>query len=311
MASARTGWIVGRYDRDPAQLLEDTPRCVTGLTVGRPARTRSSPLMRLFGTLTSTDQARIRCTKSRGRVTPQRLCRWSASFQVWSGRARPSSMHGHGARVPVDGDGGAAGDGQCGLSGTDTTQGIPSSRDTRDTRLPGGLVKRVAVAEAESTRCPGTAHALGSVRNVIDVADLFEPLRRDPAAAEILVDFDGTQAPVVRDPAAAEPWAGVPELLDELARRQTIVVVVPGRPVAFLAARLPRSLLLAGVYGLRGATRQARGQFLVDAPAAEEVRQRQQPVVPESDHLSEGERSDGRFPDVGCVRQLFEDQGVP
>jgi len=43
--------------------------------------------------------------------------------------------------------------------------------------------------------------------------------------------------------------AGVPRLLAELARRYAVVAVVSGRPVAFLAARLPASVLLAGLYG--------------------------------------------------------------
>jgi trehalose 6-phosphate phosphatase len=44
--------------------------------------------------------------------------------------------------------------------------------------------------------------------------------------------------------------AGVPRLLAELARRYAVMAVVSGRPVAFLAARLPASALLAGLYGL-------------------------------------------------------------
>ena len=43
---------------------------------------------------------------------------------------------------------------------------------------------------------------------------------------------------IVADPALAEPLAGIPELLGELARRYKCRCR-PGRPVAFLAARLP------------------------------------------------------------------------
>ena len=43
--------------------------------------------------------------------------------------------------------------------------------------------------------------------------------------------------------------AGVPRLLAELARRYALVAVASGRPAAFLAARLPASVLLAGLYG--------------------------------------------------------------
>jgi trehalose 6-phosphate phosphatase len=83
-----------------------------------------------------------------------------------------------------------------------------------------------------------------------DTGDPLAPLRRDPATAGIFSDFDGTLSPIVDDPELAEPVAGVPGLLAELARRYAVVAVVSGRPVAFLAARLPASVLLAGLYGL-------------------------------------------------------------
>ena len=56
--------------------------------------------------------------------------------------------------------------------------------------------------------------------------------------------------------------AGVPRLLAELARR------AQGRPVAFLAARLPASVLLAGLYGLAV---QRHGERQID-PEAERWR---------------------------------------
>jgi trehalose 6-phosphate phosphatase len=83
-----------------------------------------------------------------------------------------------------------------------------------------------------------------------DTGDPLAPLRRDPATAGIFSDFDGTLSPIIEDPELAEPVAGVPGLLAELARRYAVVAVVSGRPVAFLAARLPASILLAGLYGL-------------------------------------------------------------
>ena len=84
----------------------------------------------------------------------------------------------------------------------------------------------------------------------LDSGDPLAPLRRDPATAGIFSDFDGTLSPIVDDPELAEPLAGVPALLAELAQRYAVVAVVSGRPVAFLAARLPASVLLAGLYGL-------------------------------------------------------------
>jgi len=89
-------------------------------------------------------------------------------------------------------------------------------------------------------------------------------LRRDPATAGIFSDCDGTLSPIVADPALAEPLAGVPELLGELARRYQVVAVVSGRPVAFLAARLPASILLAGLYGLEV---QYHGEYQADPEA--------------------------------------------
>lgn len=84
----------------------------------------------------------------------------------------------------------------------------------------------------------------------LDPSDPLAPLRRDPAAAGIFSDFDGTLSPIVEDPAAAQPVAGIPGLLEELARRYGVVAVVSGRPGAFLAAHLPASILLVGLYGL-------------------------------------------------------------
>ena len=101
-----------------------------------------------------------------------------------------------------------------------------------------------------------------------DTGDPLAPLRRDPATAGIFSDFDGTLSPIVDDPQLAEPVAGVPRLLAELARRYAVVAVVSGRPVAFLAARLPASVLLAGLYGLEV---QRHGERQID-PEAERWR---------------------------------------
>jgi trehalose 6-phosphate phosphatase len=101
-----------------------------------------------------------------------------------------------------------------------------------------------------------------------DTGDPLAPLRRDPATAGIFSDFDGTLSPIVDDPELAEPVAGVPALLAELARRYAVVAVVSGRPVAFLAARLPASVLLAGLYGLEV---QRHGELQID-PEAERWR---------------------------------------
>ena len=98
--------------------------------------------------------------------------------------------------------------------------------------------------------------------------DLLAPLRGDPATAGIFSDFDGTLSPIVADPELAEPLPGIVPLLEGLARRYRVVAVVSGRPVGFLAARLPASILLAGLYGLEV---QHHGELQTD-PEAERWR---------------------------------------
>jgi trehalose 6-phosphate phosphatase len=122
---------------------------------------------------------------------------------------------------------------------------------------------------------PSTSKVLGQplYRHAValDAGDPLAPLRREPATAGIFSDFDGTLSPIVEDPELAKPVPGVPALLAELARRYAVVAVISGRPVAFLAARLPASVLLAGLYGLEV---QRHGELQID-PEAERWR----PVV--------------------------------
>ena len=82
------------------------------------------------------------------------------------------------------------------------------------------------------------------------VDDVVARLRADPERTALLFDFDGTLSPVVDDPAAARPAPGAAEALDALAARYRTVAVVSGRPVSYLAAHLPPSLALSGLYGL-------------------------------------------------------------
>lgn len=86
--------------------------------------------------------------------------------------------------------------------------------------------------------------------SVPSVASRVAPLVADPARSVLLFDFDGTLAPVVENPEDARPAPGVVERLDVLARRYRTVAVVSGRPVGFLDAHLPPSVLLSGLYGL-------------------------------------------------------------
>src|SRR5262245_62719082 len=89
-------------------------------------------------------------------------------------------------------------------------------------------------------------------------------LRKNPAQAGILSDFDGTLAEIVDEPADARPLDGVPALLDALADRYAVVAVLSGRPVSFLTRWLPSSVVLSGLYGLEV----VRDGVAVDNPSA-------------------------------------------
>lgn len=80
--------------------------------------------------------------------------------------------------------------------------------------------------------------------------DLVQALRHDPSRTAILVDFDGTLAPIVDDPAAATPLPGVVDALVALQHRYQVVGVVSGRPVRYLQGHLPGVRVLVGLYGL-------------------------------------------------------------
>jgi trehalose 6-phosphate phosphatase len=81
---------------------------------------------------------------------------------------------------------------------------------------------------------------------------LLRPWLESPGQAAILLDFDGTLAPIVAEPDKAVALAGVPALLARLAKRFALVAVVSGRPVDYLARRLPDAgaTRLVGLYGL-------------------------------------------------------------
>jgi trehalose 6-phosphate phosphatase len=76
-------------------------------------------------------------------------------------------------------------------------------------------------------------------------------LAEDPARTAVIVDFDGTLAPIVDDPPSATPLPEAAPTLGRLTRRFGRVAVVSGRPVAFLRERLPvEGLVLFGQYGV-------------------------------------------------------------
>lgn len=107
----------------------------------------------------------------------------------------------------------------------------------------------------------------------------LDAFRRDPGRAGLFIDFDGTLAPIVLDPERARALPEAVEALVALRGRLAQVVVVSGRPVAFLARHLPSEVDVVGLYGLEarhaGEVREhpeaARWRPVVDAVAAEAV----------------------------------------
>lgn len=89
-----------------------------------------------------------------------------------------------------------------------------------------------------------------------DIPAVLVPLRERPGDAALLLDYDGTLAPIVDDPRAARPLPGTRDVLVRLARRFGIVAVVSARPAAFLLDVLgrPTGVHIAGLYGMETAS---------------------------------------------------------
>lgn len=112
-----------------------------------------------------------------------------------------------------------------------------------------------------------------------DVVALIEPLRAVPDKSLLVLDFDGTLAPIVADPATAMAADGVVEALEALSQNYLMVAVVSGRPVDFLSEQLPPSVYLSGLYGLESSEAAVRSTN----PQAEQW----QPVIQEAVERSE------------------------
>lgn len=71
----------------------------------------------------------------------------------------------------------------------------------------------------------------------------------------LVMDFDGVLSPITDDPEASELLPGTREILAELASKLSVVALLSGRPVAFLAAKatIP-GVELHGSYGLEHLT---------------------------------------------------------
>lgn len=102
---------------------------------------------------------------------------------------------------------------------------------------------------------------------------LRDAIRDDAAGVGVFVDYDGTLAPIVLDPEAAVPAPGAADVLVALSARVGRVVVVSGRPVAFLQRHLPPEVDAVGLYGLE----ERRSGVLAEHPIAASWR----PVVDE------------------------------
>ncbi|MEW6471254.1 MAG: trehalose-phosphatase [Actinomycetota bacterium] len=86
---------------------------------------------------------------------------------------------------------------------------------------------------------------------VADVAPRLAPFADDPRRSVVIVDFDGTLAPIVPDPPAAVPLPAAAGTLGRLAGLVGRVAVVSGRPLDFLRRHLPvDGLVLFGQYGV-------------------------------------------------------------
>jgi trehalose 6-phosphate phosphatase len=93
----------------------------------------------------------------------------------------------------------------------------------------------------------------------------LRPLVEEAPRAALLVDFDGSLAPIVDDPAAARPLPAAREALEQLVPHLARVAVVSGRPVAFLLDALGiDGVVYAGLYGLE---RVVDGEVTVDPRA--------------------------------------------
>src|SRR6478735_150523 len=92
------------------------------------------------------------------------------------------------------------------------------------------------------------------------------PFVTDARRAALLLDFDGSIAPIVDDPAIATALPAMVDAIRALEPLLARVAVVSGRTVDFLAAALPfDGITLAGLYGLE---RRDHGITTVD-PRAE------------------------------------------
>ena len=79
----------------------------------------------------------------------------------------------------------------------------------------------------------------------------LEALAEDPASSGLVLDFDGVLSPIVEDPTTSAMPDQVAAILGRLARQLGLLAVMSGRPVDFLADRVPvAGVPLLGSYGI-------------------------------------------------------------
>jgi trehalose 6-phosphate phosphatase len=100
---------------------------------------------------------------------------------------------------------------------------------------------------------------------VTGVPPPLRPLVEEASRSALLVDFDGSLAPIVDDPADARALPAAREALERLVPYLGRIAVVSGRPVAFLLDALAiDGVVYAGLYGLE---RFVDGEVVVDPRA--------------------------------------------
>jgi trehalose 6-phosphate phosphatase len=79
----------------------------------------------------------------------------------------------------------------------------------------------------------------------------IEALAEDPASSGLVLDFDGVLSPIVEDPTTSAMPDRVAAILARLATPLGLLAVMSGRPVEFLADRVPvTGVPLLGSYGI-------------------------------------------------------------
>jgi trehalose 6-phosphate phosphatase len=97
---------------------------------------------------------------------------------------------------------------------------------------------------------------------VIDVDATVAALTAHPGHTALLVDFDGSLAPIVSHADEARPLPGAAGVIERLVAGLGRVAIVSGRPLSYLTRRLPiDGLAYAGLYGMEWAI---DGEYTVD-----------------------------------------------